>query len=248
MMHRFSHPGVFTVSVECSTNDWCVTAEKTITIQEPVRELNVIRCYSTNVSTDGNKCNVFYDGPVHIQVKVEQGESVKYQITLPQKVNYQKLHNDVILPPNQTGTNVSYTILLDDELLANSSTERGTTPHNITLGVNVMEKLGPGCNNLTLTASNRITGHSVSTSLELCLLKPVEGLQASIVTDGDDCPDSMDLIISVLLEKGAPVELLFSFSGATDTLSETRHMFNSSSGIYTFSSPLEGKPVSQLHV
>lgn len=82
-MHRFSHPGVFTVSVECSTSDWHVIAEKTITIQEPVRELNVIRCYSTNVSTDGNKCNVRYDGPVHIQVKVKQGESVKYQITLP---------------------------------------------------------------------------------------------------------------------------------------------------------------------
>lgn len=111
-----------------------------------------------------------------------------------------------------------------------------------------MEKLGPGCNNLTLTASNRITGHSVSTGLELCVLEPVEGLRASVVTDGDDCPDSMDLIISVLLEKGGPVELLFSLTGASDTLSETRDMFNSSSELYTFSSPLEGKPASQLHV
>lgn len=83
MMHRFSHAGVFQVSVVCSTSDWHVTAEKTITIQEPVRELNVISCYSTNVSTDGSRCNVLYDGPVHIQVKVEQGESVKYQVTLP---------------------------------------------------------------------------------------------------------------------------------------------------------------------
>lgn len=82
-MHRFSHPGDFVVSVECSTSDWHVTAEKTITIQEPVRELNVIRCYSTNVSTDGNKCIVLYGGPVHIQVKVEQGEYLKYQFTIP---------------------------------------------------------------------------------------------------------------------------------------------------------------------
>lgn len=111
-----------------------------------------------------------------------------------------------------------------------------------------MEKLGSGCNNLTLTASNKITGHSVSTGLELCVLEPVEGLRASVVTDGDDCPDSMDLIISVLLEKGGPVELLFSLTGASDTLSETRDMFNSSSEIYTFSSPLEGKKASQLHV
>lgn len=247
-MHRFSHPGVFTVSVECSTSDWRVTAKKSITIQEPVRELNVISCYSTNVSTGSNKCIVLYDGPVYIQVKVEQGESVKHQITLPQKANYRNLHNDIILPPNQTGTNVSYAILLDDKLLANSSTERGTTPHNITLSVNVMEKLGAGCNNLTLTASNRITDHSVSTGLELCVLEPVEGLRASIVTDGDDCPDSMDLVISVLLDRGAPVELLFSLSGATDNFSETRDMFSSSSEMYTFSSPLEGKALSQLHV
>lgn len=120
--------------------------------------------------------------------------------------------------------------------------DRGTTPHNITLSVNVMEKLGLGCHNLTLTASNSITGHSLSSSLQLCVLEPVEGLQASIVTDGDDCPDSTDLVISVSLEKGAPVELLFNLTGAMDALSENRDMLNSSSKIYTFSSPLEGKP------
>lgn len=86
MMHKFSHPGVFTVSAECSTSDWRVTAEKTITIQEPVRDVNVIRCYSTNLSTDGNKCNVLYDRPVYIQVAVDQGKSVEHQITLPQKL------------------------------------------------------------------------------------------------------------------------------------------------------------------
>lgn len=85
-MHKFSHPGVFTVSAECSTSDWRVTAEKTITIQEPVRDVNVIRCYSANLSTDGNKCNVLYDRPVYIQVTVDQGKSVEHQITLPQKL------------------------------------------------------------------------------------------------------------------------------------------------------------------
>lgn len=108
-----------------------------------------------------------------------------------------------------------------------------------------MEKLGLGCHNLTLSASNKITGHSVSSGLELCVREPVKGLQASIVTDGDDCPDSTDLVISVSLEKGAPVELLFSLTGATDALSEPRDMFNNSSKIYTFSSPLEGKPVTE---
>lgn len=242
MMHKFSHPGVFTVSVECATSDWRVTAEKTITIQEPVGEFNVIRCYSRNMSTDGNNCNVISDGPVHIQVKVEQGESGKDN-PFPKMLTIKMCI--MILPSlDQTGSNVSYAIHLDEQLLANSSTDRGTTPHNITLGVKVMEKLGLGCHNLTLTASNRIRGHSGSTGLELCVLEPVEGLQASIVTDGDDCPDLTDLIISVSLDKGAPVELLFSLTGATDTLSETRDMIISSSQIYSFSSPLEGKPAS----
>lgn len=79
MMHRFSHPGDFTVTVECTTSDWRVTAEKNITIQEPVGEFAFIRCYSRNMSTDGNKCNVLHDGLVNIQVQVEQGEFVKYQ-------------------------------------------------------------------------------------------------------------------------------------------------------------------------
>lgn len=243
-MHKFSHPGVFTVSVECTTSDWRVTAERTITVQEPVRELGVIRCYSRNMSTDGNRCSVLRDGPAHVQVQVKQGEFVKY---LHQKT-IEKLRNDVVLsppPPNQTGTNISYAILLDDQLLANSSADRGATPHNMTLSVNVMEKLGLGCRNLTVTASNEITGHSVSSGLELCVLEPVEGLQASILTDGEGCPDSTDLVISVSLEKGAPVELLFSLTGAADALSEPRDMFDSSSKIYTFSSPLEGKPVTK---
>lgn len=125
-------------------------------------------------------------------------------------------------------------------MVANSSVDRGIAPHNITLSVSVMTKLGHGCRNLTLTASNRVTAHPVSTALELCLMEPVEGLQASVTAEENDCPDSTDLIIGVSLEQGAPVELLFTLTGARDTLSETRDMLNSSLLTYTFSSPLEG--------
>lgn len=71
-------------------------------------------------------------------------------------------------------------------------------------------------------------------------MEPVEGLQASVTAEENDCPDSTDLIIGVSLEQGAPVELLFTLTGARDTLSETRDMLNSSLLTYTFSSPLEG--------
>lgn len=138
------------------------------------------------------------------------------------------------------GTNVSYTIHCEDSLIANSSVDRGITPHNITLSTSVLEKLGHGCHNLTLVASNKVTSNTLSSDLELCLMEPVEGLQASVIAEGSTCPDSIDLIIGVTLEQGAPVELLFTLTGATDTLSETRAMLNDSLQAFTFSSPLEG--------
>ncbi|XP_028258061.1 polycystic kidney disease protein 1-like 2 [Parambassis ranga] len=210
VIHRFSHPGVFMVGVECTTSDWHVTAQKAIIIQEPVGDFGEISCYNTNVSTDGTKCNALYGRSVQIQVVLE------------------------------AGTNVSYTIHCEDSLIANSSVARGITPHNITLSTSVLEKLGHGCHNLTLAASNKVASNTVSSALELCLMEPVEGLQASVIAEEGTCPDSLDLIIGVTLEQGAPVELLFTLTGASDTLSETRAMLNDSLQAFTFSSPLEG--------
>uniref|UniRef100_A0A8C3A6T3 Polycystic kidney disease 1 like 2a n=1 Tax=Cyclopterus lumpus TaxID=8103 RepID=A0A8C3A6T3_CYCLU len=210
MMHKFTRPGVFMVGVECTTSDWHVTAQKLITIQQPVGDFGVIKCYSRNMSTGGTKCNMLHGRPVEIQVMVE------------------------------AGTNVSYTIQHEGHLVANVSVENGIEPHNITLSGSVVEKLGHGCHNLTLTASNRVTAHAVSTDLKLCLLEPIEGLQASVRAEEDVCPDSTDLTIGVSLERGAPAELLFTLTGASDALSENRDMLNGSLQAYIFSSPLEG--------
>ncbi len=78
LMHKYSRPGVFMVGVECTTSDWHVTAQKTITILEPVGGFGVIKCYSMNMSTDGTKCNAFYGRPVQVQVMVEAGESAEH--------------------------------------------------------------------------------------------------------------------------------------------------------------------------
>lgn len=125
-------------------------------------------------------------------------------------------------------------------MVANLSVDRGTTPHNITLNADEVESLGQGCHSLTVAASNKVTTRTVSADLELCVLEPVEGLQASVITDEDLCSDSTDLVIGVSLGRGDPVELLFTLTGAEDTLSETRDMVNHSVQHYTFSSPLEG--------
>lgn len=118
--------------------------------------------------------------------------------------------------------------------------DNGIAPTNATLNASVVQRLGQGCHNLSVTASNRVTSRTASSGLVLCLLEPVEGLQASLITEEELCPDSTDLIISVSLEQGTPVELLFNFSGTADTLTEMRHMFNKSGQMYTFSNPLEG--------
>lgn len=149
----------------------------------------------------------------------------------------------MILSSLKTGANVSYAVHHNNHLVANSSVDRGITPHNITLSVSVTEKLGHGCHNLTLTASNRVTDHTLSTGLELCLLEPVEGLQAAVMAQEDRCPDSTNLTIGVSLASGVPAELLFTLTGEKDTLSETRDMLNGSSQTYIFSSPLEGTSI-----
>ncbi|KAK5620417.1 hypothetical protein CRENBAI_024454 [Crenichthys baileyi] len=210
IIHRFQQPGVFMVGVECTTSDWHVTAQKTITIQEPVGQFRVVKCHGSNVTIDDTKCSALYGEPVQIQLGLE------------------------------TGTNVTYTVYHNGCQIANSSVDSGITPHNITLEDTVVQSLKHGCNNLTLAASNGVTHHPVSTDLLLCLLEPVVGLQAFVMAEGDACPDSPDLTIGVSLERGAPVELLFNLTGFRDALTETRNMLNNSLHTYTFSYPLEG--------
>ena len=73
VMHKYSKPGVFTVGVECTTSDWHVTAQRVITIQEPVGEFGVLTCYSQNLSTEGTACQALYGTPFHLHVAVQAG-------------------------------------------------------------------------------------------------------------------------------------------------------------------------------
>nr|XP_057945528.1 polycystin-1-like protein 2 isoform X3 [Doryrhamphus excisus] len=211
VMHKFKTPGRFVVTVECSTSDWHVTAQKAITIQEPVGQFGDIKCYCTNTSEDGSNCTLLYGGgPVAVQVTVG------------------------------AGTNVTYILQYKDLLLANSSVDQGITPHNITLTASTVEQVGLGCKNLTLTASNKVTTQTVSTEFQLCLLEPIEGLQASVIAEHGQCPDSSDLNISVSLVRGAPVRLLFTLTADNVSHTDTREMLNGSLQTYTFGSPVEG--------
>ncbi|XP_064867230.1 polycystin-1-like protein 2 [Oncorhynchus nerka] len=210
VVHKYTRPGVFLVGVECTTSEWHVTAQKAITIQEPIGEFGVIKCYSMNQSTDGANCKALYGSPLQIQVEVE------------------------------AGTNVTYKVHRGEMLVANSSAVRGIVPHNITVGPEVEQQLGSGCHQLTLHASNGVSVLGVSTELQVCLLEPVEGLLGSVMAEEGECPDS-DLYVTVSLDRGSPVQLLFQVSGANDSISETRDMQNSSMQVYNISTTIQDK-------
>lgn len=73
----------------------------------------------------------------------------------------------------------------------------------------------------------------------MCVLEKVAGLQASVLTERDDCLDSADITVGVSLERGAPVLLLFSLAGDNSSFSETREM-NSKKEIFHIGHPIQG--------
>ncbi|XP_072452062.1 polycystin-1-like protein 2 [Chiloscyllium punctatum] len=76
--HRYMTPGLFTVNVECTTSDWHVVAQKTVSIQQPINGFG-IKCCNVNQSEDNN-CNVLYGDPLWIQFQVEEGTDVTYVV------------------------------------------------------------------------------------------------------------------------------------------------------------------------
>ncbi|XP_071389094.1 polycystin-1-like protein 2 [Centroberyx affinis] len=213
VVHKYIHPSVFVVGAECTSNEIHITAQKIITIQDRVTEFGVIKCYAMNLSLDVANCKALYGRPFQIQMEVE------------------------------AGTNMTYRIQSGEMLLSNSSVVRGIIPHNITVSPETVEQLGLGCHQLTIHASNMVTFPGVSTDLQVCVLEEVAGLQALVVAEEGDCPQSPDLNVSVSLERGVPVLLLFSLTGDSSCFSETREMLqNTQKEIYHIRNPIQEHP------
>ncbi|XP_060740105.1 polycystin-1-like protein 2 [Tachysurus vachellii] len=160
IVHRYQRAGVYTVTVECSTSEWHVTAQKTIRIQEPVGKFSKIVCHSSNQTTDSENCKGLNNHVLRIQVQLS------------------------------AGTNITYKIQHGITELVRSSEVRGIVPHNITITQETLQLLGLGCHQLSLLASNGVTAPDVSVPLELCLVEPVDGLKASVAPEQDLCSDS----------------------------------------------------------
>lgn len=74
MVHKYSRAGLYTVTVECSTSEWHVAAQKSILIQEPLGEFGTVRCYSLNQSTNHTNCKALYNNPLNIEVQLDAGK------------------------------------------------------------------------------------------------------------------------------------------------------------------------------
>ncbi|XP_064194078.1 polycystin-1-like protein 2 [Anguilla rostrata] len=198
MVHKYTRPGIFTVGVECTTSEWHVTAQKTITIQEPIGEFGVIRCYGLNQSGDSTNCKALYGSTLNIQVEVD------------------------------AGTNITYKVQSGQTVLATATAVRGIHPENITVDQDAQLQLGPGCHQLTLLASNEVTAVDVSTEILACFLEPVGGLEAWLLSSGDELCTGSELRVNVSLARGSPARLLFRISNGNSSVYETREMMNSS--------------------
>nr|XP_040057277.1 polycystic kidney disease protein 1-like 2 isoform X1 [Gasterosteus aculeatus aculeatus] len=205
--HKYTHPSTFVVAVECTSNDVHIRAQKTIAIQEPIKGFGVIRCYTGKLSFNAKNCKALHREPVQIQMEVK------------------------------AGTHVTYRIQSDESVLHGLSVFKGNVPQNLTVTSEMMKQFGPGCHRLTVYASNMVTYPEVSTDLQMCVLEKVGGLRASVLTQGNAYGYSPGTTVGVSLERGAPVQLLFSLNG--ESYSEVREM-NTSEDIFHFAHPFRG--------
>ncbi|XP_028812925.1 polycystic kidney disease protein 1-like 2 [Denticeps clupeoides] len=167
IIYQYQTPGVFTVEVDCSTSGLIMTAQKNITIQEPLGEFGAIKCYSINNSMNSEKCVALHGNPVTIQVELK------------------------------AGTNVTYKILYGEDVLATGSTLEGVAAQNITLGLETMQLFSQGYHQFTILASNGVTTADVSLVLNVFLMEPVGGLEAFFVSQQDHCPSDLHIIVSL---------------------------------------------------
>uniref|UniRef100_W5M8L2 Polycystin 1 like 2/pseudo n=1 Tax=Lepisosteus oculatus TaxID=7918 RepID=W5M8L2_LEPOC len=208
VIHSYTHPGSYLITVECTTSEWHVTAQSSVTIQEPIGKIGGVRCYSMNQSGDATHCRALYGSELKIQVELE------------------------------AGTNVTYRVQSEGALLATATVMRAVTPHNISIGSEAPQQLGPGSHWLTLLATNGVTASEVSMSLEVLFTEPLLGLQASIVSEKLLAQGS-DLLVTASVSQGFPVQLHFKIAGTNESFSDSRQMDNDQHRVFNI--PMRGE-------
>ncbi|XP_014797628.1 PREDICTED: polycystic kidney disease protein 1-like 2 [Calidris pugnax] len=165
--YRYSSPGEFTLSVECTTSEWHVMAQKRVTVQDKMDQLRITGCYSQYETGNSSFCRTLYGDLLSIQVELNGGNGV------------------------------SYIILADNMTLAESSAKEGIVPHNLTLDSATQELLGPGIHQLEIRASSNTTALEISASFAVHFIEPVSGLQAALASHTLQLGENLEINVSV---------------------------------------------------
>ncbi|XP_061863851.1 polycystin-1-like protein 2 [Colius striatus] len=165
--YRYSTPGEFTVSVECTTSEWHVMAQKRVTVRDKMDQLSITGCYSRYETGNSSHCRTLYGELLWIQVELNGGNGV------------------------------TYIILADNMTLTESSAKEGIVPCNLTLDSASQELLGPGVHQLEVRASSNTTASEISESIAVHLIEAVSGLQAALASHTLQLGDSLEMNVSV---------------------------------------------------
>ncbi|XP_029466481.1 polycystic kidney disease protein 1-like 2 [Rhinatrema bivittatum] len=165
--HRFSAPGQFTIFVECTTSEWHVAAQKTVTVRGNTDKVDIVGCYNARESQDSAHCRTLYGETLWIQVLLNGGKDVNCSVS---------------------AGNVT---------LVDFFARRGMEPHNVTLDNATQQLLGPGIHQLTIRASSNVTTEEVSEALTVHLVEPVSGLQATLASQTVEVGTELQVNVSV---------------------------------------------------
>uniref|UniRef100_A0A8C5HFB0 Polycystic kidney disease 1 like 2a n=1 Tax=Gouania willdenowi TaxID=441366 RepID=A0A8C5HFB0_GOUWI len=153
--HRYTHQSTFTMTANCTHAEVSISAQEVIAVEEPVTEVEVIMCYAGNQSFTANNCTALHGAQLLLQMELKSGSC-------------------------QNDAN-AYTVILKGNIsLSSLYVFNENVPQNMTVSEEKVKQLGPGCHNLTLSASNHITSSRVSRDFQVTQFVQIERLKKTL--------------------------------------------------------------------